>query len=138
MEKIVFGGDLIVGIEMIDSQHRELIDKINLFLDGISRGDTRSIVSELEKMLDFMIEYAEFHFSEEEKLMEEHSCAVLDVQRMQHQFFIAEANKLKFDLKTGGISPELLEKSQKLLVDWIKSHITGMDRKIKECLDKGG
>lgn len=136
MDRIIFDESLKVGVDLIDEQHRQLIDRINNFLARVEVADTKSFSSELEQIFDFMADYASYHFNDEEKLMESHSCPILEFQKMQHQFFLMEANKLKFDLKTKGLTPELLTKSQKLLVDWIKSHITQMDKKIKECVHK--
>lgn len=136
MEKIVFDDSLMVGVDLIDEQHKELINRINNFLAKVEVSDLKSFSSELEQIFDFMADYASYHFSDEEKLMESHSCPILEFQKVQHQFFIMEANKLKFDLKTKGLTQELLTKSQKLLVDWIKSHISQMDKKIKDCVHK--
>lgn len=138
MDKLVFTDDLKIGVDKIDNQHRELIDRINNFLEKVNNSDTKTLSLELENIFDFMAEYAKFHFSDEEKLMEEHSCPILDFQKMQHQFFLMEANKLKFDLKVKGLTQELLEKSQKLLVEWLRSHISGIDKKIKDCIHKSG
>ncbi|MCS7298855.1 MAG: hemerythrin family protein [Spirochaetia bacterium] len=136
MEKLSLTPDLIVGVELIDDQHRELIDRINKFIDAISVSDSNVLASELENIFDFMLDYAQSHFSDEENLMDQHKCPILDIQKMQHQFFVMEARKLKFDLKTKGLTSELIQKSQKILVEWIKSHISGMDKKIKDCVHK--
>ncbi|MCX8029304.1 MAG: bacteriohemerythrin [Brevinematales bacterium] len=136
MEKFTLTPDLIVGVETIDNQHKELIDRINKFLAKIESTDKATLSSELNMIFEYMIEYANFHFSEEEKIMEQHNCPILNLQKVQHQFFIIEANKLKFDLKSKGISSEIIQKSQNLLVEWLKSHISGMDKKIKNCIHK--
>lgn len=136
MERLSLTPDLMVGIETIDNQHKELIDRINKFIDAISVSDKSLLSSELEKIFDFMIEYAQNHFSDEENLMDQHKCPILDIQKMQHQFFIMEAKKLKFDLKVKGLTNEIIQKSQKILVEWVKSHISGMDKKIKDCIHK--
>ncbi|MFN4245552.1 MAG: bacteriohemerythrin [Brevinematia bacterium] len=136
MKKIVFTEDLKTGIERIDNQHIQLIQKINDFLEKLGNSDSKVISSDLEEIFDFMAEYAKFHFSDEEKLMEEHECPILNLQKMQHQFFMLEANKLKFDLTTKGLTQEIMERATKLLIDWISSHISNMDKKIKNCIHK--
>lgn len=136
MERLSLTPDLMVGIELIDNQHKELIDRINKFIDAISVSDRNVLASELENIFDFMLDYAQTHFSDEENLMAQHKCPILDIQKMQHQFFVMEARKLKFDLKTKGLTSEIIQKSQRILVEWVKSHISGMDKKIKDCIHK--
>ena len=63
-----FDESLVTGNEMIDSQHKELIDKINKLLDSCETSKDK-VVS--VKTLDYLADYTEFHFGEEEKLQEE-------------------------------------------------------------------
>lgn len=55
---------------------------------------------------------------------------------MNEYIFIMEANKLKFDMKTKGITPELIGKVESLLVRWVKYHISQVDMKLKDCVHK--
>ena len=63
-----FDESLVTGNEMIDSQHKELIAKINSLVESCEKdgGKVAAI-----KMLDYLAEYTEFHFNAEEKLQEE-------------------------------------------------------------------
>ena len=58
-----FDESLVTGNEMIDSQHKELIAKINLLVESCEKdgGKVAAI-----KMLDYLAEYTEFHFNAEE------------------------------------------------------------------------
>ena len=58
---------LVTCNEMIDRQHKEMIDKINKLLDSC---ETRKDKVVAVKTLDYLADYTEFHFSEEEKLQE--------------------------------------------------------------------
>ena len=66
--RIEFDDNLITGNEMIDTQHRELISRTNQFLGKLEERPGRV---EAIQMLDYLDEYIEFHFGEEEKLQEE-------------------------------------------------------------------
>lgn len=136
MEKLTFTDNMKTGIEVIDNQHKTLIEKINLFLDHITKSNTKTLTSELEDMFNFMAEYSKNHFSEEERILEQNSCPTLEPHKMQHQFFLMEATKLKFDLKTHGITPEMVEKTHKLLVEWVRSHILDVDLKLRDYATK--
>ena len=60
-----FTDDLITGNEMIDSQHKELISKIN---DLLKSCEERSNQSGAARMLNFLADYTDYHFREEEEL----------------------------------------------------------------------
>lgn len=137
MDKIVFSQELLTGIKEIDEQHRELISKINNFIDGLAIYEKNKVMTELEELFDYMVQYANFHFSTEEDIMEKYSCPLREIHRMQHQYFVMEVNKLKFDMKTKGITPEFVKKVEDLLVRWVKYHISQVDMKLKECVHKG-
>ena len=66
MTEIQWDESLSVGFELIDEQHKLLIQRIRDLSDAVnsSRGAT-----EIGKTLGFMIDYTEFHFSTEEKHM---------------------------------------------------------------------
>ena len=62
-----FDDTLVTGDEMIDSQHRELIGKINDLLRSCEENaNLRAAV----QMLNYLADYTEFHFGEEERLQE--------------------------------------------------------------------
>ena len=62
-----FDDSLVTGNNLIDSQHMELIGKINKLVDCCEEGRGKI---EAIKMLDYLAEYTEFHFSAEEDLQE--------------------------------------------------------------------
>src|SRR5699024_12700747 len=62
-----FDESLVTGNEMIDGQHKELIDKINKLLDSCETSKDKIVAV---KTLDYLADYTEFHFGEEEKLQE--------------------------------------------------------------------
>ena len=68
MMRAEFDETLITGNEMIDSQHKELIGKINGLLDSCEDGNDKLAAV---KTLDYLAEYTDFHFTAEEKLQEE-------------------------------------------------------------------
>lgn len=63
-----FTDDLITGNELIDSQHEELIGRINKLLDSCEAGEGK--ISAI-KMLDYLAKYTDTHFGDEEALQKE-------------------------------------------------------------------
>ena len=58
--------DLSAGVEQIDSQHKELIARINTLLDAMKQGRGRT---EVGQTVSFLSDYVATHFGEEEKYM---------------------------------------------------------------------
>ena len=65
--KITFDDNLVTGNKTIDAQHKELIDHIQNFVTACQNGDSKV---KAIKMLDYLDEYTDFHFKDEEKLQE--------------------------------------------------------------------
>lgn len=62
---ITFDDNLVTGNNTIDTQHKELIDRIRNFVVACQNGDSKV---KAIKMLDYLDEYTDFHFKEEEEL----------------------------------------------------------------------
>ena len=75
---IEFDDNLITKNELIDSQHKELIDRIKKFVDSCEEGAGK--VKAIQ-MLDYLAEYTDFHFSAEEKLQEDARKEKSDMQQ---------------------------------------------------------
>ena len=69
---------------MIDEQHKELIGKIDKLLSCCEQNGGKV---EAIKMLDYLAEYTDFHFGEEEKLQEEVSYPAIEEHKKQHAAF---------------------------------------------------
>ena len=54
-----FDETLVTGNEMIDSQHKELIDKINKLLDSCENGNDKLAAV---KTLDYLSDYTDFRY----------------------------------------------------------------------------
>ena len=86
-----FDESLVTGNEMIDGQHKELIAKINKLVDCCEQSSGKL---EAIKMLDYLSEYTDFHFSAEEKLQEEISYPGLEEHKKQHAAFVKAVGEL--------------------------------------------
>lgn len=65
MTNITFDDNLITGNDTIDTQHEELINRIQQFVAACESGDGKV---KAIKMLDYLDEYTNFHFQAEEEL----------------------------------------------------------------------
>ncbi len=135
MNKIQWDDKLSIGINLIDEQHKLLIQRLFELSQAVAlaRGP-----NEITKTLSFMIEYTNFHFSEEENHMKQNNYPGLDDQRKQHESFTTTLNNLEEDFREEGATHSLAESIDTFLIDWLVKHIQGTDQKFGAFLtDKG-
>lgn len=125
-----FDESLVTGNEMIDSQHKELIAKINSLVESCEKdgGKVASI-----KMLDYLAEYTEFHFNAEEKLQEEIEYPGIEEHKKQHQELYRVVDELHEMLEEQeGPTEEFVEQVNRNVIQWLYKHIKGFDRSVAE------
>jgi len=135
MTEIQWDDSLSVNVELIDEQHKMLIQRIKDLSDAVnsSRGAT-----EIGKTLGFMIDYTEFHFSTEEKHMKELDYPGFDVHRKQHDEFKSTLNEMVMEFEEDGATAQLSEWVNQYLINWLVDHIKSIDTKLAAFLqDKG-
>ena len=125
-----FSDNLITGNEMIDSQHKELISKINDVLKSCEQSNDKLVAV---KTLDFLEEYTEYHFSAEEALQREIEYPGYDKHKAHHDAFKQTIADLQDMLQEEeGPSPAFVAKVQEKVVEWLYVHIEGFDRSVAE------
>lgn len=120
-----FDESLVTGNETIDSQHKELIDKINKLVACCEQHGGKM---EAIKMLDYLLDYTEFHFSAEEKLQEEVSYPGLPEHKKVHEDFKKSVKELHEMLEEEeGPTDAFVAAVNKNVIDWLYKHIKGFD-----------
>ena len=116
---------------MIDTQHKELIDRINKLL--ILCENEKPMKREAVEMLDYLSDYTEFHFSQEEKLQEEIQYPGLAEHKKKHEELRRVVQELREMLEEQeGPTNEFVEKVNENVTQWLYSHIKGFDRSVAE------
>lgn len=124
----------LTGMETIDNQHRKIFqladqvyellkDENMLYKDGV-----------LLKIVEELQAYTRYHFSEEEAYMEEINYSRLDEQKIQHEKFIEELDKLnqaacQISLRN---QDQVILKLLDYLTYWLRVHIEKFDMLIKK------
>lgn len=125
-----FDESLITGNEMIDSQHKELIEKINKLLESCETSQDKLVAI---KTLDYLADYTEFHFSAEEKLQEEISYPGIIQHKAQHEKLKNVVKELYEMLEEQeGPSDAFVEQVNINVIEWLYRHIKGFDRSVAE------
>ncbi len=133
MTEIKWDDSLSVGIDLIDSQHKELINKIQDLSEAVAT--TRGLEKILQT-LEFMIKYTEFHFGTEERHMRNLCYPGIDSHLRQHNEFVQTLNHMIEDFEEDGATKALSNSLNTYLINWLIKHIKSTDRKFGEFLKK--
>lgn len=106
------------GIEIIDSQHRDLFERVERLFNAMhNREDTK-----VEELLEFLGTYVVEHFRTEEDLMKKVNYPGFSRHLLTHQSMKVQLSQIK---------PENLEESIIVfLIDWLVEHINHEDRQL--------
>jgi len=130
MTYAVFEDNLITGNELIDSQHRELFEKINGLLRVCEAGDGKE---EAVQTLKYLADYTEFHFGAEEQFQDEIGYPGIAEHKKKHEEFRMTVKELFEKLeKDGGPTDAFVASVDKNVTEWLKFHIQGFDRSVAE------
>ncbi|MGD0094080.1 MAG: bacteriohemerythrin [Planctomycetota bacterium] len=111
-----------VHVAEIDGQHKQFFTLINK-LDKVKNGDRAALGIVLNELLD----YATYHFSAEERLLEQCAYPQSEDHKGRHRKFITKAVLIKKDFDRGkDIEPnEVMDWAG----SWLIRHILGRDQR---------
>ncbi|MDR1903327.1 MAG: bacteriohemerythrin [Treponema sp.] len=116
----------LIGIQLIDDQHKELIDLTNKLYAGCLAGDEAAKAYFLETVHG-TVDYVKYHFTAEEKILENVKYPALTEHKKFHEGFVKQ---IFDDVKSfeGGkkFVPNVFVR---YLKDWILTHIAVEDKK---------
>ncbi|MCK5575281.1 MAG: hemerythrin family protein [Sphingomonadales bacterium] len=118
-DKIVWSGDMSVGCKTLDDDHKVLIQALNDFIDAIDNDEgvfvTDGIFAEL-------VEYTNYHFKREEKVIE--ICGYADI--VNHKKTHESLKEQLMDSRTRYMlnpNAELEDEVRNFLTNWLQDHI---------------
>jgi len=124
---IEWRNDLSTGIDKIDSQHKELISRVNLLFESCGKGRAKE---EVKETLKFLQDYVVVHFGTEEDFMSKYGYPDISDHKAKHKAFIADFLVLKNQFETQGANLTLITRTNKVVVDWLIQHIGNVDKKL--------
>jgi len=119
--------NLETGIQIVDSQHKSLIDKLNEFFDACMQKKGKD---ELMNMIKFLENYTVFHFKTEEDIMQRHKFSGYIAHKAMHEEFIKEFLKIKNRFEVEGATLDLVNSTTKFLTNWLIEHISKIDKQL--------
>ncbi|MCB6182106.1 bacteriohemerythrin [Leeia sp. TBRC 13508] len=112
--------ELNTGIDVIDNQHRRIVDYINQ-LDQAKAQNDKALVAEV---IDSTIDYTMSHFAFEEALIEDAGYPFAGPHKKVHELFIKRVTRLQERFNKG---EDIAEELHNLLSRWLFSHIRSDD-----------
>lgn len=131
MSLIRWTPDYQIGHEQIDSEHRDLFERVNRFHDAWSERHDRR---EIGLLLSQLIEYAERHFHNEEEIMSRASYPGLEEHAQKHEKLVEAVFALAEKLEERAFNPS--HQTIRFLRSWLSDHILHDDMAYKAFLAK--
>ena len=120
--------EFFTGIKLIDNEHRQLFDYANQIYDLLH---AEFVPDKYDNILDILAklrDYTKKHFADEEAYMESIQYKKIFTQKVQHQAFIDELDKLDLDeISELDNQEETIENLLSFVTDWLIHHILEVD-----------
>lgn len=134
MMRIHWNDEFKLGLPAIDSDHQELLELCNQFLDAAQAG---SAISVLATALDRLVLRTRAHFVAEERLLDRHGYPGLVIHKAEHERLLAQANTLKSRFETVEKDEDVRQltlETADYLHSWLLDHIKVNDRPYRPFL----
>ncbi|NYZ10999.1 hemerythrin family protein [Azospirillum sp. RWY-5-1] len=123
MNYVAWDSSMSVGMDVLDSDHKQLIGMFNgLLQKGIADRDR----DDLRALLDELTDYTAGHFAREEEAMERGGFPDLESHLAAHRYFTDEIAKLKESFNSSHTVMLRIDLVL-LLKDWFIEHIQTVD-----------
>ena len=123
--------EFFTGIALIDNEHRQLFDYANQIYDLLHAEFVPDKYDNIVDILGKLRDYTKKHFADEEAYMESIQYKKIFTQKIQHQAFIDELDKLDLDeISELDNQEETISNLLSFVTDWLIHHILEVDTQI--------
>ncbi|NOY80265.1 MAG: hemerythrin family protein [Kiritimatiellaeota bacterium] len=131
MDEILWDESLSVGVRRIDEQHKALIRRLNAMARAVAQHEGER---EILRTLGFLLDYTNFHFTDEEDLMASVQYPGLADQKAAHEDFKHMLRRMEEDLQEEGATKALADSINNFLLLWLTRHIRKLDAPLGDFL----
>ncbi len=132
-EPLVWKDEYNVGVNIIDDQHKKLLDIINELKIINNNNSCKEHVSNIFFQIAYLIDH---YFIKEEIYFKDCKYPNLDQHKTSHNLFIDRIIQFQKDVEAK--KPDLCVEIYYFLEDWFNEHILKYDKEAVEYLKKGG
>lgn len=129
--KVQWSDALSTGNRATDVQHKYLIEIINELAEALETGKAAQSVNKILNLLQY---YTEWHFEREEMCMERFRCPAYAANKDAHGQFISTFLKFKEEFQSSGGSEDIALRMYHTLVAWLVNHIQKIDAQLAPCV----
>jgi hemerythrin len=123
--------DLSLGIDIIDTQHKAIIQQINRLVEALEADRSRD---EVRGVVNFLEDYIFQHFAQEEGIMKEYQYPEFARHRELHADFVRNFAVLRSHLLVSEITPALMINFKHAVEEWIEDHLLKDDKALAEFI----
>lgn len=128
-----FDEKYLYGIPEMDDEHKELIEKAENLINAYQNNNPEE---EILKLMFFLKEYVDSHFSSEEALQKKYNYPEFEHHKALHNEFKLKFLDLYEEVLTKGLDLSNRLQFNHLCSEWILKHIGEEDKKIAEHILK--
>ena len=121
MALLLWDDNLNTGIQVLDDQHRRIVEMINQ-LHAAQTGGSQLVVAEV---IDELVDYTLSHFAFEEELMEEAGYPFCAAHKRVHEVFTKRVSEYRMRFQAGD---DVVDELKSMLSRWLFDHIRGDDQ----------
>ena len=130
---MAFDPSLELGIDLIDKEHRELVERVEEF---IKKSETQDVSGIFIPTLNFLEDYTKKHFADEEMYQRECNYPKYALHKSMHENLIKDIADLNDRIDSEGVSQEIISSTGQFLLDWVIHHIIDADLEFGEYYKK--
>ncbi|MCH4890348.1 bacteriohemerythrin [Acidaminobacter sp. JC074] len=129
--KLIWHQDFKVGIDQIDNEHAQIIDKYNQLYQHMKKGQGHDYYKEL---LAFLKTYVQEHFSHEQVLHKEHGYPHAEEHYQIHESFKQSLFEIYDAMDENPIPNKMLIQISLFIKQWLIHHILIEDKKFGDFM----
>jgi hemerythrin len=124
MALLTWDNSYSVGVIEFDNHHKRLLELLNSLHAAMAQGKGNQI---LGPILDDLLSYTVFHFSAEERFMQQNNYGNFLTHKLEHDQLTKQVKDFQRDFQAGKIT--VTNTLMNFLKDWLTKHILSVDKK---------
>ena len=120
----------LVGIELIDDQHKQLFKAINNLKADLKITDKAHYKKQLYETITFLKDYCHTHFSEEQEYLQSIGFVGYEAHKQKHDDLLSDVTDYRNKLLKTNFDAPVVEGFLGFLTTWLIYHIGGEDQLI--------
>ncbi|CDF83226.1 Bacteriohemerythrin [Pseudomonas knackmussii B13] len=120
MAYLAWQDDLNTGIQVIDNQHKRIVEMINQLHDA----QVQRLDGKVGQVIEELVDYTLSHFAFEETLLEDAGYEFTRAHKKVHELFIKRVSEYRLRFAAG---EDIADELKQLLGRWLFNHIRNDD-----------